>query len=124
MSDEQASLISVAPILTSYDVDATEAFYLTKLGFQTVSKYVDFGYLIVKRDDIELHFTLFTEGGPTTTQTMCYLRVKGIDAFYQEVREAGAVHPNGPLRNTAWRMREFAVLDGDGNLLRVGEAIS
>lgn len=124
MRDEQASLKSVAPILTSYDVDATEAFYRTKLGFATVSKYADFGYLIMKRDEVELHFALLTEGSPATTQTTCYVRVKGVDAFYAEAQVAGAVHPNGRLENTPWGMREFPILDGDGNLLRVGEAVS
>jgi catechol 2,3-dioxygenase-like lactoylglutathione lyase family enzyme len=124
LSVVQASLLSAVPILTSYDIDATEAFYTEKLGFQTRSKYADAGYLILTRDGVSLHFSHVDSGSPATTPTACYLYVQGVDAFYQQALRAGAVHPNSKLGNRAWGMREFAILDGDGNLLRVGETTS
>jgi len=36
---------------------------------------------------------------------------------------AGVVHPNGPLRDQPWRIREFAILDQDGNMIKFGENI-
>ena len=124
MSNEEATLQRVAPILTSYNIDATEAFYTEKLGFQTVSKYVDHGYLILARDHISLHFTRAEGGSPETTSTQCYLYVKGVDALYAQAMSADAVHPNGKLENKPWGLREFALLDRDMNLLRIGEEIS
>ena len=45
----------------------------------------------------------------------------GIDALYEEMTAAGVVHPNGSLQEQPWGMREFAVLDGDGNLIKFSE---
>lgn len=123
MSITDAMMRRVAPILTSFDIDATEAFYTGKLGFRTVSKYVDFGYLIMARDQITLHFTRAASGSPATTESACYLYVDGIDALYAQAVDAAAVHPNGALGARPWGMREFALLDNDGNLLRIGEEV-
>nr|BAG82733.1 bleomycin resistance protein [uncultured bacterium] len=116
-------LRAVAPVLTSYNIDATEAFYVNKLGFSTVVKYNDFGYLIVTRDAVDLHFALVEGGSPETTPTECYINVAGIDTFYAQAQRAGAVHPNGHMVEQPWGMREFVILDPDGNGLRIGEPL-
>ena len=43
---------------------------------------------------------------------------------YDEMREAGVVHPNGALCEQPWGMKEFSVLDSDGNLINFGNAPS
>ena len=52
------------------------------------------------------------------------LDVEGIDALYAEMQAAGVVHPNGLLQQQPWGMKEFAVLDGDGNLIKFGERVA
>jgi hypothetical protein len=47
--------------------------------------------------------------------------VTGVDALYREMVAADVVHPNGHLTDRPWGMREFAVVDGDGNLITFGE---
>ena len=92
-----------------------------KLGFEAGSRYPD--YAICARDGIQVHFWL-TEDTDIPKATSCRIDVEGIDALYEEMGTAGVVHPNGPLRNQPWGMREFAVLDGDGNLIKFGERTS
>jgi hypothetical protein len=38
-----------------------------------------------------------------------------------EMAASGIVHPNGALQQQPWGFKEFAVLDGDGNLIKFGE---
>ena len=40
------------------------------------------------------------------------------------LRRAGVVHPNGPLTDQPWGLREFAVLDGDGNMIKFGQRMA
>ncbi len=36
---------------------------------------------------------------------------------------AGVIHPNGKLEDKPWGMREFAIVDIHGNLLRIGQSL-
>jgi uncharacterized glyoxalase superfamily protein PhnB len=48
---------------------------------------------------------------------MFRIRVEGIDELYEHCRARGIIHPSAPLQEKPWGAREFAVVDGDGNLL-------
>jgi uncharacterized glyoxalase superfamily protein PhnB len=54
---------------------------------------------------------------PDKSDTMFRIRVEGIDELYERCRVEQIVHPNAPLEEKPWGAREFAVVDGDGNLL-------
>lgn len=109
------------PVLASLDIEKTVAFYEETLGFRRA--WCDENYGIVHRDAISLHFwhcdnNIFPEN------TSCYVYVEGVDALYEEYQRAGVVHPNGPLENKPWGMREFAILDEDGNMIKFGENLT
>jgi hypothetical protein len=125
------------PVLGSRDLDRTAAMY-TSIGFVERSRYPD--YLIVERDDVELHFSLQPDLDPGTTAGVAYVRVFDVETFHAEVLAAGIEvltddvlrerwDAGGPLeRVTAleakpWGLREFALLDVDNNLLRIGQPI-
>lgn len=110
-----------APVLASLNIADTVAFYTEKLGFRKAG-WIDANYAILGRDNIQLHFWKCDDPA-IPKHTGCYLYVKGVDALYAEMQAAGVVHPNGPLKNHPWHMREFSILDGDGNLLRIGERL-
>jgi hypothetical protein len=72
-----------------------------------------------------LHFSLVPEVDPLRTASSCYLYVEDADALY--TAWSRAVAPDAatgsrvePPVTTQYRMREFAVVDRSGNLLRVG----
>ena len=51
-----------------------------------------------------------------------YVRVRGADSLFDQFPK-NAIHPNGSLRTQDYGMREFAIIDPDGNLLTFGEPI-
>lgn len=112
-------IIEAAPVLASLNIAQTVAFYTEKLSFHKAG-WIDENYAILGRNGIQLHFWK-CDNPAIPKHTSCYLYVSGVDALYQEMLGAGVVHPNGPLKDQPWRMREFAILDGDGNLIRIGE---
>ena len=115
-----SALQRAVPVLASLDIEATQRFYADKLGFTTLGRYPD--YAIVARDDVQIHFWL-TGDADIPKATSCRIDVTGVDQLYEEMSAAGVVHPNGPLTDQPWGLREFAVLDVDGNMIKFGQRI-
>lgn len=114
-------LQKTAPVLASLDVLKSLEFYEEKLGFRRT--FGDEGYGVVVKDDIVIHFwrcddKIFPEN------TSCYIYVEGVDELYEAYQQVGVIHPNGHLKDYPHAMREFAILDLFGNLIRFGQAIS
>lgn len=109
------------PVLASLHIDNIVRFYQEKLGFE-LSGWKDENYAIVGRDKIEIHFSKCNDK-IHPEHTSCYIRVKDVSELYEEMKTAGVVHPNGPLRKQPWGMHEFAILDEDGNMIKFGETI-
>ena len=107
------------PVLASLNIDKTVRFYKEKLGFDRLG-WKDENYAVLGRDKIEIHFWK-CNNKIHPENTSCYIRVKNVDDLYEEMKIAGVVHPNGPLKNQPWNIREFAILDEDGNMIKFGE---
>jgi catechol 2,3-dioxygenase-like lactoylglutathione lyase family enzyme len=117
------------PILPSRDLSASLRFY-EALGFRNVgAPPEEWDYLILARGDLVLHLVLEPAVDPLRTASSCYLYVDDVDVLHQrwrsswpeltgDQRAAGTrlVAPEG----TDYGMRELAVVDLDGNLLRAG----
>jgi uncharacterized glyoxalase superfamily protein PhnB len=71
----------------------------------------------VERHGIGVHFWAPSEIEPEASMTVFRIRVEGIAELYAHCLEREIVHPNAPLEEKPWGAREFAVRDGDGNLL-------
>ena len=79
--------------------------------------------MYLRKEGIEIHFFEFRDLDPKENYGQVYIRVSGIDAFYQELEAKHiAIHPNGPLELKPWGQKEFALLDPDNNLLTFGES--
>jgi len=101
------------PILASLDEAKTIAFYTEKLGFTFHAN--NNGYLIFERDGINVH--LFSCADPDACRNMgCYIYVTDIVALYEEYQQLGLIHPNGHLRMMPFGLRQFAVVDNNGNI--------
>lgn len=103
------------PILASLDIAQTLAFYRDQLGF-AVESLGD--YAIARRDAMEIHFWLARDR-IHPEHTSCYIRGGQVAALFGEFC---ARHVPGltAFEVKPWNMREFAVLDPHGNLLRFG----
>lgn len=114
------------PILPSRSLPGTLAFY-GRLGFEGEILGEGDAYAILTRGDLELHFFLHTELEPAESWAGCYLRVADVEPLYKAFLVAGLPKRGIPrmdvIENKPWGMREFAVVDEDGNLLRVGQVL-
>ena len=100
----------------------TKEFYLNQLSFELISDYGD--YILLKKDEIEIHFFEFKTLNPLENYGQVYIRVIDIDILYKSLLDKSiAIHPNGHLEVKPWGQKEFSLLDPDNNLLTFGQAI-
>jgi catechol 2,3-dioxygenase-like lactoylglutathione lyase family enzyme len=101
----------------------TTNFYVNKLGFHEFGNADYDGYLMVQKDNIQMHFFEFRDLNPKENYGQVYIRTNEIEALYQWFLAHNiAIHPQGPLQLMAWGQREFSVLDPDHNLLTFGQS--
>jgi catechol 2,3-dioxygenase-like lactoylglutathione lyase family enzyme len=114
------------PILPARSLRETVAFY-ARLGFEGEIMGVNDDYAILTRGDLELHFFAHPEVVPAESHAGCYLRVVDVDAIHRAFAAAALPRHGIPridvLGDKPWGMREFAVVDENGNLLRIGQVI-
>ena len=110
------------PNLPSRDLSATAAFY-GQLGFHVA--FVDDTWLILERGALQIEFFPWPELDPRTTIASCCLRVGDVDALYAAFATAGLASSAQSIprlvapENQHWGLREGALVDLDGNLLRL-----
>ncbi len=116
-------LTDVHPKLPMRDKTVTKDFYINKLGFELFgSADFDF-YLMVRKDQVQIHFFEFRELDPAENYGQVYIRTNDIDALYASMLENNiSIHPNGKLQTRPWGQKEFSLLDPDSNLLTFGQA--
>lgn len=117
-------LTSIHPKIPMRDRTTTKDYYVNKLGFSELgdTEYPD--YLMVKKDQIQIHFFLFKELDPKENYGQVYIRTDDIDGFYQSLLDNKiTIHPNGALQTKPWGQKEFSLLDPDNNLLTFGQPI-
>lgn len=115
------------PILPSRSVDDTLAFY-RRLGFDGTIWGAPYSYAILRRGTVELHFFTHEELRPAESNAGCYIRVSDVESIYQafalvELSRTG-IPRQDVLEVKPWGMREFAIVDPDGNLIRIGQTLS
>ena len=110
------------PNLPASDFASTSRFY-AELGF--AEDYRDEGWMILGRGEVTLEFFPFPDLDPSTSSFGCCLRLDDVDDFYAVCRAAGLpekargwprIHP--PRRESSG-LRIGALIDPDGNLLRL-----
>lgn len=115
-------LTTIIPKLPMCNKAQTLSFYIEKLGFTSIGNQDFDAYLMLKRDQIELHFFLFEDLNPLENYGQVYIRCNNIETVYEQLIQGGApIHPNGALATKPWGQKEFSILDPDRNLLTFGE---
>jgi hypothetical protein len=116
-------LTAINPKLPMRDKSVTREFYIDKLGFQQFGNDYD-GYLMVQKDNIQIHFFEFQELDPKENYGQVYIRTDDIDSFYQSMVDKKLnIHPAGHLQAKPWGQKEFAMLDPDNNLITFGQSL-
>jgi catechol 2,3-dioxygenase-like lactoylglutathione lyase family enzyme len=115
-------ITEIAPKLPMRDRAKTRAFYEHKMGFRYIGSDDFEMYLIMQKDNIQIHFFEFKELDPKENYGQVYIRTNDIDKLYQTLLDNHVlIHPNGHLETKPWGQREFAILDPDNNLLTFGQ---
>lgn len=120
-----ARIVAAVPALPVADEARALAFWVDTLGF-TALTHDGQSLGIVRRDGVEVHVWVADGSAPGAERRLagsasCRLEVVGVEELYQQCRSRGVVHPDAPLRDQWWGVREFGVLDPDGNLITLYE---
>ena len=109
----------VAPIVLVRDLDAALERY-RRLGFDVDVDEGGARYAFVERDAVSFHLTEWPEHEPGAGGSAVYLYVDDVDAVHGEWARAAVEGRLTEPTDTAWGLREFAYVDPDGTLHRVG----
>jgi hypothetical protein len=116
-------LTDINPKLPMRNKTVTREFYINELGFQQFGNDHD-GYLMIQKDNIQIHFFEFKELDPKENYGQVYIRTDDIDELYESMlNKRSAIHPSGKLQTKSWGQKEFAMLDPDNNLLTFGQSV-
>ncbi|ADY51881.1 bleomycin resistance protein [Pseudopedobacter saltans DSM 12145] len=118
-------LTNIHPKLPMRNKAQTKDYYINKLGFNELGAIDYDGYLMIEKDNIQIHFFEFKDLVPRENYGQIYIRTDNIDSLYQTLLNDNIVeiHPNGALETKTWGQREFSLLDPDNNLLTFGQGI-
>jgi catechol 2,3-dioxygenase-like lactoylglutathione lyase family enzyme len=102
------------------DIQRAYAFYRDVLGFTKTFENGDpVGFMILKKDDAELHLSLVKDHTPSTTNVAALL-VDKVDALH-DVLVAAGVRIIKSLADKDYGLRAFVFADLDGNRIDVGQ---
>jgi hypothetical protein len=117
-------LTAINPKLPMRDKSITRKFYINLLEFEEFGREDYAGYLMVKKDNIEIHFFEFKEIDPKENYGQVYIRTNDIDKLYQSMLDKKLFAPEEfRLQTKPWGQKEFSLLDPDNNLLTFGQGI-
>lgn len=120
MTTTQARLEHAIPVLPVLAIPEAVRFYGDRLGFAAEFEYDD--YAGVGRDGVVIHFWRCDDAEIAKVSSY-RANVQAVDVLHGEMQAAGVVHPNGPLSDKPWGIREFTILDHCGNAIVFGEAL-
>jgi catechol 2,3-dioxygenase-like lactoylglutathione lyase family enzyme len=125
MTDTGSSAIRfgrIAAMLPVRDMAKAQDFYSGALGFTKTFQNGDpVGFMILKRDDAELHLTL-QPGHKAAPFNIAHMMVEDIDAVHAIIRARG-LRIVKDLRDKDYGLRAFVFEDPDGNRIDVGQPL-
>ncbi len=113
---------SVAPVIPVRDLDAALERY-RRLGFTALSYSGPARYGFVDRGRVSLHLSEWSEHDPQSTAASVYFYVDDADALYAQWTSSGVPGRFTEPADTDYQLREFAYIDPEGTLHRVGSPL-
>lgn len=112
------------PILPTRAMASTLAFY-RQLGFTVKVASPTGDYAIAVRGTLEIHFFMHAALVSRESVFGCYFRVHDVDELFEAFAAVGLPHDGiprlTPPEDKPWGMREFALVDENGTLIRIGQ---
>jgi catechol 2,3-dioxygenase-like lactoylglutathione lyase family enzyme len=124
----ESRFLSAIPALPVSDERRAVAFLEQALGMEEL-QHEGRGIGFVRRDQVQIQLWVADGSAPGAEEYLagsasCRLEVTGIEPLYEHCRELGVVHPNAPLKDQWWGMREFGILDPDNNLITLFQPLA
>jgi hypothetical protein len=112
----------ISPVFPVTSIVAALQHY-EQLGFET-EFHRDEAYAFLRAGRAEIHLTSVPSLDSSTSTSACYLYVEDVDALYESWSSADIGGRLVPPADTDYGLREFAHIDIDGNLIRVGSPLA
>ena len=123
-SPSAISLCAAATLFVVKDVLQSVEHYRDVLGFRVEFTYGEPAfYGGVERDNVAIHLQAASETKRQPGHGAINVFVTGVDALYQELKSRGARTMEEPA-DRPYGMRDFDIVDLDGNQLCFGESTS
>jgi catechol 2,3-dioxygenase-like lactoylglutathione lyase family enzyme len=120
MTDEHPMMAGSATVFVVSDITAGLAYYRDVLGFEVTFEYGDpLSYACLCRDEVALHLLASSSTKRLPGHGAICVFVRDVDQIYAEVSARGARPLNQP-EDRDYGMRDFDVVDADGNQLTFG----
>jgi catechol 2,3-dioxygenase-like lactoylglutathione lyase family enzyme len=113
-------LIDTVPVLNVSSLERSLAFYHDRLGFETAFNIGT--YAGVRRGALTIHLA-GADPEFSARPTCCRFHIHGVDKLYAELKPQGVVKPDEELATWPHGMRQFSVLDLDGNRITFAEPV-
>jgi catechol 2,3-dioxygenase-like lactoylglutathione lyase family enzyme len=113
----------VAPVIPVRDLDAALDRY-RQLGFEVEAYAGGERYGYARRGSVQLHLTEWAEHDPAHSAAAVYLYVSDADALHAQWKAIGVDGRLTKPHDTAYGLREFAFVDTEGTLHRVGSPLN
>ena len=112
----------IAAMLPVKDMAKAAAFYIKILGFRkTFENGTPVGFMILQRDQAELHLTL-QPNHRAAPFNVAHLLVHDVDALHAIIQKTG-LRIIKSLQDKEYGLRAFVFQDPDGNRIDVGQPI-
>lgn len=112
----------IAAMIPVRDIHAAHALYAETFGFEKVFENGDpTGFMILKRDDAELHLT-WQPDHRAPAFNVAHLMVSDADEAYRRCQAAG-LRIIRRIEDKEYGLRAFVFADPDGNRIDVGEPL-
>jgi RNA polymerase sigma-70 factor (ECF subfamily) len=116
--EENVEIEGIMVEIPTADIPAAIKFYRDVLGFKL--KFGDGkGYSIMAHDDEQI--ALLPKTPPFVGPTSCYVFVRNVDGYFAKVKANGG-KINSPLKDSSYGMRDFSILDPEGNRISFGQS--
>lgn len=111
------SILQIAPVMPSSDLERDIAWYARNTGFEHV--FGQEGYAVLRREESSIHLQWHadTEDDPLLGGSVIRIFVNDINPVFQACVDSGVVDSSKLRRNTPWQTHEFGMYDPNGNAI-------
>jgi catechol 2,3-dioxygenase-like lactoylglutathione lyase family enzyme len=120
MTAEDPMMVGAAPVFVVSDIAKSAEHYRDVLGFRVTFQYgTPVFYVCLCRDEVALHLVAASKTSRLPGNGGVCVFVKDVDAIHAELTAQGAKIVKPP-QNYDYGMRDFDLVDLDGNHLTIG----